>query len=77
MEVAVGERGQDVDPEDGDFLVSWLFFSGALFGSTGPIFFCYFSKDFRFFVRFGVLFLVPKMDPKMGFRFGLLIGFLL
>ena len=77
VEAAFGETGQDVDPEDSDFQVPYLFFRGAMFGSLGPTFWWSFPRFFRIFARFWVLFLVPFLVPKTGLQNRALIGFLL
>ena len=65
MEVAVGERGQDVDPEDGDFLVSWLFFLLGLFSvPLGRFFLDIFPKIFEFLLDFGSFFWSQKWTQK-------------
>ena len=68
MEVAVGERGKDVDPEDGDFLVSWLFFLLGLFSVPLGRFFGYFFQRFSIFCSILGPFFGPKNGPKNGLQ---------
>ena len=77
VEAAFGETSRDVDPEDSDFQVPYLFFSWGHFWLPWADFLVEFSPIFQIFARFRVLFLVPFLVPKTGPQNRALIGFLL
>ena len=72
VEAAFGETGQDVDPEDRDFQVPYLFFFvGPFLAPLGRLFGGVFPDFFEFLLDFGSYFWFRFWYQKPGLRIGL------